>query len=263
MIKLFLICFTGSITSFAQIELNGRVTNERGEPLANVFISIDDSVAQTQSDSTGHFALSISADSAIVIFKYLFCRPYKFKVFTSQSIEIKLRDISHPRVTWNLEESDKPLYKEKDKQGVTHIYGSETVVLPPKLSADYVVLWKYEGYEITLPFDSLREYLNNVGYPSDANFDQNMLRNNLKGDTMLLSSEFVKEVGESALMDLAINMLKSRSIVILGQSETSCTHCYCQTCILVWTLQPCFWSGLQFVVPGRKEPLFSITHIIS
>ena len=68
MIKFFLICFAGSITSFAQIELNGRVTNEQGEPLARVIISVDDSMARTQSDSTGHFELSISADSAIVIF---------------------------------------------------------------------------------------------------------------------------------------------------------------------------------------------------
>ena len=263
MIKLFLICFTGSITSFAQIELKGRVTNEQGEPLARVSISVDDSVARTQSDSTGHFALSISADSAIVIFKYVLCRPYKFKVLASQLIEIKLRDISHPRVTWNLQESDTPLYKEKDRQGVTHIYGSETVALPTKLSADEVVLWKYEGYEITLPFDSLSEHLNNVGYPSDANFDQNMLRNNLKADTMLLSSELLKEVGESTLMDLAINMLKTRSIVILDRQKHQVSTVVVRLAYWYGRCNLCFWSGIQFVVPGRKEPLFSITHIIS
>jgi hypothetical protein len=263
MIKLFLICFTGSITSFAQIELNGRVTNEQGEPLARVIISIDDSVARTQSDSTGHFEVSISADSAIVIFKCLFYRPYKFKVFASQSIEIKLRDISHPRVTWNLEKSDKPLYKEKDKQGVTHIFGSETVVLPTRLSAVKVVLWKYEGYEITLPFDSLREHLNKVGYPSDANFDQNMLSNNLKSDTMLLSSEFVQEVGESTLMDLAINMLKARNIIILDMQKRYVPTVIVRLAYWYGRCNLCFWSGIQFVVPGRKEPLFSITHIIS
>jgi hypothetical protein len=139
MIKIFLACFATSITSFAQIELNGRVIDEDGAPLDQVHIRIERSAASTYSNSLGRFEISISADSAIVIFSRFPFRSYKLNVFASQSIEVKLRDIFYPHVTWYLKDSDKPLYKEKDKQGVTRIYGSETVVLSTKLSADKVM----------------------------------------------------------------------------------------------------------------------------
>jgi hypothetical protein len=263
MFKIFLLSIAASITSFAQIELKGRVVDEEGWPLRNVHIRVRDSVL-ANSDSLGRFYLRISTDSAVVTFGHFSFRSYKFKVFSSQSIEIKLRNISYPNTAWNFKDTDKLLYKEKDKRGITSVYGAETVVLSGKLSADRLVLWNYKGYEIILPFDSLRSLIDKVGYRSDSNFEQNVLCEELNVDTVEITDDMLEEIGESTLLHLAINMLKTRNIVILASQKHQVltvnvrrANWHGRRCNL------CFWSGIQFVVPGGKEPLFTLTHIIS
>jgi hypothetical protein len=68
---LSILVFT-AVSSFSQsIDLRGRVTDDRGEDMSGVTVSVRGTTTATATDSVGQFILSVPAGTRSVVFHYI------------------------------------------------------------------------------------------------------------------------------------------------------------------------------------------------
>jgi hypothetical protein len=264
MIKLLAIFSITSTIAFGQVRLTGKVIDSsNNELLPGVNISIKGTDIGTISNSNGEFELTIASDSAIVIFSFIGFNTYQLKIFESTSIEIKLQETQFSSPSWQLKRGNKPLSKKKNKLGTVYLYASEVISLDPKRLTPKIAIWQLRNYKILLPFDSLIKHLESVGYrPYDIEFGLNYLNSKAQSDTVSLSSEFVDRVGEVPLNDLAIKMLKTKTIGIISEKGEYIKSITARDVFWVGRCPLCCWEGVEFIISDKEPALFTITRII-
>ncbi len=75
-------------------DVKGRVTDNNGQPLADVSVSVKGTTRGTITDASGNFSLSVSADD-ILVFSYVGFKTIEQKVGTNNTISISLKPVEN------------------------------------------------------------------------------------------------------------------------------------------------------------------------
>src|SRR3954452_18832237 len=101
--KLFLLLFISNLLQCALVDsvaqpvasstgkkITGKVTDENGNSLAGVSITLKGTKQGTSTDSTGLFTTNVPEKDAVLLFSYLSYLPKEIKVGSSSSINVQL-----------------------------------------------------------------------------------------------------------------------------------------------------------------------------
>ncbi|MDP4261570.1 MAG: TonB-dependent receptor [Bacteroidota bacterium] len=89
-ILLFLPCLCMALASFAQRTITGKVTDDKGAPLANVSVSVKGTTTGTTTKADGTYSLVVPANAKIIVFSSVDMTPKEVAITSSSTISVSM-----------------------------------------------------------------------------------------------------------------------------------------------------------------------------
>ena len=137
----------GAGTTFPDIMISGKVTDEKGSPLAGVTIVVKETKKGTTTNAEGKFQVGVADNNAVLVFSFVGFKTQEIKVGVRTAIEIKLASSES-----SLDEVVVIGYGTANKKDLTGSVGTVNVAdmtLAPVKSFDEALAGRVAGVQVT------------------------------------------------------------------------------------------------------------------
>lgn len=236
MIRLLFLCVILGINAAAQPQIQGRVTDTDSNALGGVYIIASGRVKGTITDVNGDFNYMLPEKSHFIHFYKDGFYKHTLKIEQNTTLLVKLKSIERRLEQWWVSLHDTiPIGKKSNNVGTTYIFHSDTLPLQIQQGAMPMVRWLTKGYQVYLPYDSVKDIYESEYFNSFTQKMEPIYKRKTKDPIPTFRKRFT-ENAHWILSGLALELLKHKALYItdrhnrpmsymIVRKEAHCQHC--------------------------------------